>query len=132
MAILIKRLHAASMKAVFQVAAWLSLLLIVVLSVVPPEDRPMTPAPHDIEHIIIFFVTGSAFGFGYSTRLQVQAVLLIAFAAAIELIQLGVPGRHSRLSDFIVDAFGASIGVGLAAVMKKHKDLFSLGHKLET
>jgi VanZ family protein len=125
MAMLIKRPHAASMKAVFRVAAWLLLLLIVVLSVVSPAQRPMTPAPHDIEHVIIFLVTGLAFGLGYATRLQVQIVFFIAFAAAIELIQLAVPGRHSRLSDFIVDALGASIGVGLAVVMKKRKDLFS-------
>jgi VanZ family protein len=105
------------MRRLFQLAAWLLLLAIVVLSVVPPYDRPVTPAPHDVEHAVIFVLTGLAFGFGYDKWRGGQAVALVAFSAAIEAVQLVIPGRHSRLSDFLVDALSVSVGVGLAALM---------------
>ncbi len=38
---------------------------------------------------------------------------LVLFAGAIELAQTFVPGRHARLSDFIVDA--VTVGVAAAA-----------------
>jgi VanZ family protein len=51
----------------------------------------------------------------------VQVLALIAFSAAIEIIQLSIPGRHARVSDFVVDALGVSIGVGLACLLAEHK-----------
>jgi VanZ family protein len=109
------------MRRLFQIVAWLLLVAIVVLSVVPPEDRPVTPAPHDFEHVAIFVATGLAFGLGYAGRYLVQILGLIAFSAAIEIIQLGIPGPHARVSDFIVDALSVSIGVGLAFLLVEYK-----------
>jgi VanZ family protein len=117
----VSRLQAGSMRRLFQIVAWFLLVAIVVLSVVPPEDRPVTPAPHDFEHVAIFVATGLAFGLGYAGRYLVQILGLIAFSAAIEIIQLGIPGRHARVSDFIVDALSVSIGVGLAFLLAEHK-----------
>ena len=62
--------------------------------------------PRLVEHFSIFFATGLAFGVGYPQRRLFQFVALLAFAAAIELAQLLVPGRHARLSDFLIDAWG--------------------------
>jgi VanZ family protein len=117
----VSRSQAASMKRLFRVAAWSLFATIVVLSVVPPEDRPVTPAPHDFEHVAIFVAMGLAFGLGYAGRYLVRILALIAFAAAIEMIQLGIPGRHARVSDFVVDALSVSIGVGLACLLAEHK-----------
>ena len=105
------------MRRIFRIAAWFLLLAIVVLSVVPPTYRPVTPAPHDVEHLVIFFVTGLAFGLGYASRPLLQIIGLAAFSAGIELLQLYVPGRHARLSDFLVNAFSVAFGVGLATLM---------------
>lgn len=107
------------MKRLFRLTAWLLLIAIVVLSVVPPHLRPVTPAPHDVEHLAIFLMTGLAFGFGYASRHGFQVVGLVAFAAAIEVIQLAIPGRHSRLSDFLVDAVSVSVGVILSAAISR-------------
>src|ERR1700733_8102459 len=82
------RVRIASMRRLFQIAAWVLLMVIVVLSVVPPTNRPITPAPHNIEHLGIFLFTGLAFGLGYETRHLAQAFGLVIFSAAIELIQL--------------------------------------------
>jgi VanZ family protein len=113
------------MRRLFKIAAWFLLVTIVVLSVVPPEDRPVTPAPHDFEHVAIFVATGLAFGLGYS-RHGVQILALMAFSAAVEIIQLGIPGRHARVSDFVVDALSVSIGVGLPWLLAEHKAIAGL------
>ena len=105
------------MRKLFQIAAWFLLVAITVLSVVPPRDRPVTPAPHVLEHAAIFAAMGLAFGLGYASRYLFQTIALIGFCAAIELVQLGVSGRHARLSDFAVDALSVSIGVGVAFLL---------------
>jgi VanZ family protein len=91
------------------------LLAITVVSVVPPGYRPVTPAPHNVEHLSPFLAAGLAFGLGYERHHLLQSFALVAFSAAIELIQLTIPGRHARLSDFLVDAVSACLGVGLGA-----------------
>jgi VanZ family protein len=96
-------------------AAWLLLLAVIVLSVVPPALRPETAAPHKLEHFAAFFVTGLAFGFGYSRRPLGVALGIIAFCGLIEFAQIFVPGRHARLSDFLVDAVAAAAGIIVAA-----------------
>jgi VanZ family protein len=104
------------LRSIFRVAAWFLLLAIVVLSVVPPNYRPVTPAPHDVEHLVIFFLTGLAFGLGYNTRPFLQIIGLVTFSAGIELLQFYIPGRHARLSDFLVNAVSVALGVGLATL----------------
>ena len=91
--------------------AWLLIVVICLLSLLLPSQRPVTGAPHNFEHLAIFMLTGLAFGLGYRLRHLTQAAGLIAFAGAIEIAQYWVPGRHARTSDFIVDAASACAGV---------------------
>jgi VanZ family protein len=83
---------------------------IVVLSVVPPTLRPETGLPHGLEHFAMYWATGLAFALGYELRPGLLATLLVSFSGAVEIAQLFVPGRHARLSDFIVDALAIAIG----------------------
>jgi VanZ family protein len=99
--------------------AWLLIIAITVLSVVPPSLRPMTDVPHDLEHLAIFVATGLAFGLGYRFRHLYQAVGLATFSGAIEIAQYWVPGRHARFGDFTVDAMSACIGVFAASLIIK-------------
>ena len=102
------------MQKIFQAAAWLLAATIVVLSLGPPSVRPVTGATHDLEHLLIFLATGMAFGFGYPRRVWLLTIALPTFAAAIEVAQNWVPGRHARTSDFLVDAAASCLGVGLS------------------
>jgi VanZ family protein len=36
---------------------------------------------------------------------------MIVFAGALEVAQYWIPGRHARMSDFVINAIGAIIGV---------------------
>jgi VanZ family protein len=97
--------------------AWLMLLAIVVLTMVPPGLRPITIVPHKIEHAGIFLVAGLSFGIAYLGRECLLSIGAFVFCAAIELAQLYVPGRHARLTDFIVDAIAAVIGVFVGPIL---------------
>ena len=101
---------------VWQVAAWLLAIAIVVLSLVPPSHRPITDASHNVEHFAIFWATSFAFGAGYPGRPFLLAIALTISCGAIEIAQQGVPGRHARVSDFIVDAAAGLIGLGMAYI----------------
>jgi len=116
-----------------RVIAWLLIVAITALSLVPPNLRPVTGASHNIEHFVTFSATGLAFGLGYS-RWPVWVVsALVIFACAIEFAQTLVPGRHARLSDLIVDviAMSASATVGSVVVGRNftHASSRSPGYK---
>lgn len=94
-----------------RVTAWALTTVIVALSLVPPTLRPETGLPHNIEHFIIYWATGVAFSLSYERRRDLMAALLVLFCATVEVSQIFVPGRHARLSDFIVDALAMWLGV---------------------
>lgn len=102
------------MQRLFQVAAWLLALAIVVLSLSPPSYRPVTGAGQSFEHLGAFLATGACFGLGYPARWRMLVAGLIVYAGLIEISQVLVPGRHARLLDFLTDAFAAAAGLGLA------------------
>jgi VanZ family protein len=57
---------------------------------------------------------GLAFGAGYRCHAYPIGFALVAGAGALEMLQVLVPGRHARLSDFVVDALGACFGVAIS------------------
>jgi VanZ family protein len=96
---------------------------IVVLSVVPPPLRPETGLPHGLEHFVIYWATGVAFALGCELKLGLIATLLVFFSGAVEFAQLFVPGRHARLSDFIVDALATIVGAMTVSVVAQKRVL---------
>jgi VanZ family protein len=100
-----------------RIAAWVLTATIVILSLVPPNLRPETGAPHILEHFLIYAATGFTFGLGFTRRRDLMAILLVIFCGSVELAQLFVPGRHARVSDFIIDAVSACIGLGTSSLL---------------
>ena len=103
-----------------RIAGWVLASIITILSLVPPAYRPETAVPHNLEHFVIFAVTGLCFGVGYRRSSIPVTIGLIVFAGAIELAQKLVNGRHARLSDFIVDAFAMCVGVAAGSSVINH------------
>jgi hypothetical protein len=87
----------------FRIVAWSLTIGIVILTVVPPSLRVVTGAPHDVEHAMVFLITGIAFGLGYKLRLSIICAAGVAFCAGLELIQLAVPGRHASTGQRFLD-----------------------------
>ena len=101
----------------FQMFTWLCVAAIAVLSLVAPLWRPVTILPHDLKHVAIFAIAGFLAGLGYPGRPLRTLAAFVIFAGAIELADISVPGRHARLSDFVIDALAACVGVGAAFVI---------------
>jgi VanZ family protein len=94
-----------------RIVAWISILAIVILSVVPAADRPVTGAGQLLEHLTAFAIVGGAFAIGYRLSLIRLMFLAVFFCAGIELLQIPLPTRHARVSDFLVDIAGACLAI---------------------
>jgi VanZ family protein len=91
-----------------RVVAWLAVLAIIVLSVVPGDMRPHVLTTDHYEHFAAYFITGSLLGIGYSRPKQVLsiAVMLLLCSGTLEIVQLWIPGRTASVGDFIASAIG--------------------------
>lgn len=107
-------------RKIIRVIAWVLLATAIVLTVVPQQFRPDTGAPHSVEHFAMFFLIGSAFALGYSRSDYALCVAALVFAGLLELLQRFVPGRHARLSDFVIDALSAVIGIALSGLIDRN------------
>jgi len=105
--------------AVIRGLAWFGILAVVILSVVPANERPVTGAGQTFEHFAAFALVAGTFAIGY--RLSLMRLLLLAFlfCGGIELLQVPLPTRHARLSDFVIDCFGSCFAIGLVFVGDK-------------
>jgi VanZ family protein len=96
---------------VARIVAWIAICGVVILTVVPANDRPNFAEwwlderiEHLVEHFSAFALVAAAFTIGYY-RLPLHQLLLLAlfFSAGLELLQIPLPTRHARVSDFVVD-----------------------------
>jgi hypothetical protein len=91
--------------------AWIGIFAIIVLSVVPANDRPVSGVGQGFEHFTAFALVGGAFAIGYRFSLIRLLVLAVFFCGGIELLQVPLPTRHARVSDFLVDTVGACFAI---------------------
>jgi hypothetical protein len=80
--------------------------------------RPVV-APQSIEHALAFAAAGALFAFAYELRLAGVIVAAIAYPLLIEVVQIVIPGRHARISDFLVDASGAVLGSAIGYTLRQ-------------
>jgi VanZ family protein len=111
-------------RIVARIVAWSAIAGIVILSVVPANERPMIAEPwfdewvgHFVEHFSAFALAAAAFTIGYC-RFSLLRLLLLAFffSAGIELLQIPMPTRHARTSDFIVDFVALFIAIAIVRI----------------
>lgn len=89
---------------------------ITILSVAPAQVRPVL-APHKFEHIAAYLALGLLAGLSYIPRLMAAVCgSLVFFCAMIEVLQIGIPGRHARMEDFVLDLLSSQLGLGFAAL----------------
>jgi len=93
--------------------AWLAVLIVIILSVVPGNLRPHMLGNSGYEHFAAYFITSVLFAVGYSRPMQLLAILvmLATCAGMLEIVQLSIPGRMASVGDFVAGTIGAWIGV---------------------
>ncbi len=100
-----------------RILAWLCILAIIVLSLVPGSARPHTICPGRVEHFIAYAGTGFFFGFGYRAPQERLAVWIgLAMASGIlEILQAFIPGRSPSPFDALASTCGLTVGLIIGA-----------------
>ena len=104
---------------ILKAASWLVLVGLVIVTIVPANERPVSGLQHDLEHFSAFSLAGLMFGLAYAGHLRALSLSAIAFTLALELSQIPLATRHARLEDFVVDAAGACLGIVVAHAWRK-------------
>ena len=103
-----------------RMVAWLAVMAVIVLSVVPGSVRPHVLGNDRVEHFVAYLIVGSLFAIGYvRSHLLSSGLMLTICAGALELAQLLIPGRLASPRDFIVSATGAWIGFLAGAAIRR-------------
>jgi VanZ family protein len=61
----------------------------------------------------------AAFAIGYEFSATRLGFLAFVFCGFIELLQVQLPTRHARLTDFVIDFVASCFGIGLIFFWKK-------------
>jgi VanZ family protein len=98
--------------SILRFAPWLALFAIAVLSLVPGEARPHTGMPGQAEHFLAYFLTALVLGIRVGTSVYCipTTLALCAYAGAMEILQIWIPGRNAQFIDFAASSFGAFSG----------------------
>jgi hypothetical protein len=99
--------------------SWFGALAIIVLSVVPAADRPVTGAGSPLEHLAAFALVAGLFAIGYRLSLVARFMTALAFCAGIEVLQMPLPTRHARLGDFVIDLVTSWCAIAVVAGVEK-------------
>lgn len=104
-----------------RILAWAGILTIVVLSVVPADERPLSGFAVSLEHFGAFASVAAVFAIGYDLSLGRMVLLAFLFCAAIEVAQIPLATRHARFSDFIIDFIASCCAIALVYLVKRNK-----------
>ena len=102
-----------------RVLAWLAVLVIIILSVLPGNERPHTGASGQFEHIMAYSITSALLIFSGNAPAPI-IVGLSLLSGQMEIIQISIPGRHASFADFAASSIGAVIGVVLALAATRY------------
>jgi VanZ family protein len=111
---------------ILRAASWFIILSLVIVTVVPADERPVTGLQHDFEHLLAFGLAGATFGLAYAWRLHLNLLSAVVFSLALELSQIPLPTRHARFEDFVVDAVAVCLGIVLAHCCRKLIGVWSI------
>jgi VanZ family protein len=116
---------AAKLTTLIRAHAWLAVLIIVVLSVVPGTMRPHIMGNDYREHFAAYIITGSLLAIGYPrpTQLLASGVALALCAGGLELVQVWIPGRTASASEFAIGTLSACLGLVAIFVIKRARKM---------
>lgn len=96
---------------------WVCVAIIIVLSLLPGDERPHTGLSGKLEHIIAYAGTGVFAAIGYQLIRQrlVFWSALVTLSLLLELLQQYVPGRGPSIFDAVASSSGLTIGLVIGA-----------------
>lgn len=112
-------MHAVRWMRIAQAFALACPVVLMLLSWTPGAHMRRTALPGVAEHFIAYLITAlaAAVAFRRVVSFKSLAVLLIAYAAVLEVGQSLVPLRHPAWRDFLMGSLGSLAGIGLAGLL---------------
>jgi VanZ family protein len=96
---------------VLKAANWFIIFGLVIVTIVPAGQRPVSGFAQGLEHFVPFFIAGLIFQLAYPRSLRINLVYGTIFTLTLELSQIPLSTRHARLTGFIVDTLGVCLGM---------------------
>ena len=109
-----KLCYGTAMTIILRLIAWGLAAAIAYVTLGPASQRPHSNLGQNGEHAFAFVLLGLGFGLAYARAPGRTVVLVIVYTGLVEVLQFLAPGRHARLSDFVVDALAACAGLVIA------------------
>lgn len=96
----------------FKSAAWFSIMLIAILSLLPGDEMVRTGLPTKLEHVAAYAGSAAVATVAYGHRHGSMRIIgfFWAYAGILEYLQRFSPGRHPSIWDFAASGFGALCG----------------------
>jgi hypothetical protein len=108
------------LRALFRIAAWLMLIAILAVTIVPIGMRPQSGLGPEPERVAAFLVLGLLFSLGYHDRNWLLTLgLVVAAGLGIEALQIFSPTRHPTVDDAMIKAIAGIVGVLAGLVITK-------------
>lgn len=102
-----------NIRLVIRSAAWLSIAIILLITIVPIGFRPATGFSPNLERFCVMAAVGALFAAAYPERLWLIVLALSLAAAILEPLQFVAAGRHPSLRDVEVKSLGAAVGAAV-------------------
>jgi VanZ family protein len=98
-------------RAIARVLTWVGASTIIILSVVPASDRPVTGGGQLFEHLTAFGLVAAMFAIAFQLSLVRRLFVAFVFCGSVELLQAPLPTRHARVSDFVIDLIASWVAI---------------------
>lgn len=99
---------------VWRLSAWLLVVVVVVLSLVPTGVPTGFEGGDKLQHLLAYMVLGYWFAVLYPRQQRLSLLGLILLGAVLEGVQGLVPARMASPFDLLADALGVMLGARLA------------------
>jgi VanZ family protein len=102
---------------------WLAILIaaaLLIVTIVPASERPLTGLQHDVEHFAAFALAGILFAAAFETSTARLLLAGIGYALMLECLQIPLQTRHARVEDFFVDAIAICCGIVLVRLGRNY------------
>ena len=99
-----------TIRLVIRCAAWLSILIVLLVTLVPIGFRPATGLSPNIERFCVMAAVGALFAAAYPRRFWLIVLTLSLAAAIVEPLQSSRPAAIRVFHDVEFKALGAAIG----------------------
>ena len=110
--------------SMLRIAAWICVVLLAVLSLVPGHAQIRTGAPGIVEHVVAYCATAALFTIGYRAANRAYIILgLVCYAGMLEGAQSFVPDRSATIWDFGGSSLGVVLGCLLGVVVARARSM---------